>query len=595
MTAVTPSPATMPFEVSGWSDSSSRAILQLIAESAAQMVGFEVAVISAVQGDTLVSVAIEGNDDVRRALETMRTPMDNIWAELALAEDWGRFKFIDHEVTDPEDQYRWVPDLVPGTGPDAWHPLDSLLAPLYTETGELCGLLSIDLPTSGRRPDPTQLHLLERYAAQAERALINAFERDELEQRVRLTGAAREIVRVAVSQPDLEAALAECRPVLLSGFRADDLSIRTYPAQGCDTVGPSHPGVTVHLRQLLRGFARSCWEHQRVGLLLQGSRDPELISQPDFDRCLALLDKLGNQSSMVVPIGVGSQCFGHVILFRADAGVAWTPDERTGALGMTRDIGHAILASRNLEREQRLVRDLQELDTYKTQLLSTVSHELKNPLGAVTGHLELIDAAPDLSVETRFSVEAMSRATTRITRVVEDLLTLAKLEDPESLETAAALDLRAALTAALENSAFAAEQRALTVRLEAPPGPIMVDGDADGLERIFTNLVGNAVKYARPGGSVDVRVAYREDDVTSGRELEIAVVDDGIGISAEDQGQLFTEFFRSTNPVALAEPGTGLGLAISTRIVERHGGRITVESILGSGSTFRVLLPAPQP
>ena len=114
--------------------------------------------------------------------------------------------------------------------------------------------------------------------------------------------------------------------------------------------------------------------------------------------------------------------------------------------------------------------------------------------------------------------------------------------------------------------------------------------DEEGLERVLTNLVGNAVKYSPRGGRVTVTVSGYD---TSGDEVEIAVSDEGIGISADDQAHLFTEFFRSTNPDALAEPGTGLGLAISARIVTGHGGRITVDSALGAGSTFRVFLPVP--
>lgn len=100
------------------------------------------------------------------------------------------------------------------------------------------------------------------------------------------------------------------------------------------------------------------------------------------------------------------------------------------------------------------------------------------------------------------------------------------------------------------------------------------------------NLVSNAMRYTPSGGTITVAVAGRAS------EVELVVADTGIGISATDQQRLFDEFFRSTNPTALATPGTGLGLSIVHRIIERHRGRIAVESELGSGTTFRVLLPA---
>lgn len=598
MSAEAPSEHPPRFDAAQWCDASSRESLQLIAASVAQMVGFEVAVISAVQGDHLVSVAIEGNDDVRATLDGMLTPMSTIHQDLAVADDWGRFKFVPHERAVADDGFRWVPDIEPGTEADSWHPLDALLAPLYDADGEVRGLLSIDLPISGRRPDEAQLGLLERYATQAERAVLNAIERDALAQRLRLAEVARQVVRFAVAQTDIEAALDECRPSLLEGYRADDLTIRTYPddsddsddgGDGGDSGGTPSIAVTDRVRELVRTLAHTCWDQQRAGVLTDQWFDSTLIGDAAARTLSKVVVGLGYTSAMIVPIGVGQRCLGHVILFRTDSLVPWTRDERDGALDVARDIGHAVLASRNLAREQRLVSELRELDSYKTQLLSTVSHELKNPLGAIAGHLELVSATPDLSEDTQFSVSAMARATARVSRVVDDLLILAQLEDPDTREPAQALDLRPALTSALESARFAAERRQLVLDLDAPDGPLPVCGDEEGLERVFSNLVGNAAKYTPRSGTVRLAVRYLDD------EVEISVADQGIGISAEDQKRLFTEFFRSTNPVALAEPGTGLGLAISSRIVSGHGGRIEVDSTLGEGSTFRVYLPVPGP
>ena len=102
---------------------------------------------------------------------------------------------------------------------------------------------------------------------------------------------------------------------------------------------------------------------------------------------------------------------------------------------------------------------------------------------------------------------------------------------------------------------------------------------------MVANLVGNAVKYTHDGGRVTVSLRR------AGDEAVLQVNDTGIGISPADQEQLFTEFFRSSNPEALAQPGTGLGLAIVHRIVARHGGRVHLTSELGTGSTFQVTLP----
>jgi signal transduction histidine kinase len=114
----------------------------------------------------------------------------------------------------------------------------------------------------------------------------------------------------------------------------------------------------------------------------------------------------------------------------------------------------------------------------------------------------------------------------------------------------------------------------------------LVRGSAGDLERVVQNLVSNAVKFTPAGGKVAVSVGRRRDGVL------LECVDDGVGISREDQAGLFTEFFRGTNPQSLRVPGTGLGLSIAQRVVKRHGGRIDVDSELGRGTSVRLLLPA---
>ena len=111
-------------------------------------------------------------------------------------------------------------------------------------------------------------------------------------------------------------------------------------------------------------------------------------------------------------------------------------------------------------------------------------------------------------------------------------------------------------------------------------------GEAHELFQVCANLISNAMRYTPSGGTITIALARIANDV------ELIVADTGIGISATDQHRMFDEFFRSTNPAALSTPGTGLGLSIVHRIIERHHGWIAVESELGSGTTFRVTLPA---
>ena len=204
------------------------------------------------------------------------------------------------------------------------------------------------------------------------------------------------------------------------------------------------------------------------------------------------------------------------------------------------------------------------------------------------GHLEMLESSPDLTGTTRASLAAMERGTHRMVRVVEDLLLLSKVGDPDNPVIASPVDLRRIVDDVVDLTSVAAERKDIAIEVEIPREPVLALGDHDELDRVCANLVSNAVKYTPDGGRVTVHLA------SCGDEIMLSVTDDGLGISPEDQAHLFDEFFRSSNPSAHSQPGTGLGLAIVRRIVQRHRGRIEVESELEKGSTFRVLLPAAE-
>jgi signal transduction histidine kinase len=180
----------------------------------------------------------------------------------------------------------------------------------------------------------------------------------------------------------------------------------------------------------------------------------------------------------------------------------------------------------------------------------------------------------------------LERGATRLGRVVDDLLLLSKVGDPNNPVLTSPVDLRRVVDGVLELGAVTADRRSIRLVVDATdPAPIAA-GDADELDRLVGNLVGNAIKYSHPGSTVTISLRRETGQAV------LAVTDEGIGIAEDEQPLLFTEFFRSADPTVHAEPGTGLGLAIVARIVERHGGRVDVVSTLGRGSTFTVWLPS---
>lgn len=576
-----------------WYDAS-RETLQTIAEGVTQLAGFGVAVISIARDDGRLEVmAVAGSDEAREQLEGTRTPVDRLEREIEKADEWGLLRFVPHERLDPSvgDTWGWVPDITPSADPDAWHPLDLLIAPLYDDSGRLRGTLAIDLPEDGRRPGLARRQLLQRYAEQAGRAVITVLEREALSHKVRLAEAAREVVRHASAQLRIDRILSDIRGALMEGFSARGLWIQTIDEDGHGTGAVySAEGVEVVLStdmmRIAEAAARRAWDAQRVEIIERGRQFGPSISVEDGERILVFLDTIGISSLLFAPLGAGPECLGNLVLTRTEDDADWTSVEADAALDIGLDLGRAILNARNFEREHQLVEELQALDTYKSQLIATVSHELKNPLTAIMGHLEMLESSPDLTGTTRASLAAMDRGAQRMVRVVEDLLLLSKVGDPDNPVIPAPVDLRRIVDDVVDLTSVAAERKQITLSVEAPREAVLAVGDHDELDRVCANLVSNAVKYTPEGGHVTVELA------ACGDEILLQCTDDGLGISPEDQDHLFDEFFRSSNPDALAQPGTGLGLAIVSRIVQRHKGRIELDSTLGQGSVFRVLLPA---
>ncbi|HEU5454361.1 MAG TPA: HAMP domain-containing sensor histidine kinase [Nocardioides sp.] len=578
-----------PF-VDNWSQTVFREGLQLIAEGVTELVGFGVAVVSIVRNDQLEVVAVAGDEQARQEIHGTRTPIRTLQAELDKADSWGLMQFVPHErLNDEVLATGWVPDIEPLDIPDAWHPLDLLIAPLYASDGELLGTMAIDLPIDGRRPGPEQRRMLEKYAAQAGRAVITAVERERLAEQMRLATAARTIVRGASAQLSLDKLLAAVQPALVQGFGATGMWIETFDEMGGDGMLYAGDGSRLTmppaLMQLAERAAHRCWSSQKAEVV-SADRPSAELDGAERDLVLDFLDGIGVSSALFAPLGAGTECLGNMVLTR-DAGLPdWTEVEMSAALDLGHDLGRAILNARTFEREHELVQELRALDIYKSQLIATVSHELKNPLTSIVGHLEMLEQVPDLDPLALASVAAMDRASGRLSRVINDLLLLSRVDDPTTPVVAVPVDLHAVLEDVLDVNAVSARNKELAIRVVAPEGPVLALGDHDELDRVCANLVSNAIKYTPPGRSITVTLDRMGDRVL------LSCEDEGIGISPADQDQLFSEFFRSANPEAYSQPGTGLGLAIVQRIVHRHDGRITVDSELGKGSTFTVDLPA---
>jgi two-component system, OmpR family, phosphate regulon sensor histidine kinase PhoR len=233
-----------------------------------------------------------------------------------------------------------------------------------------------------------------------------------------------------------------------------------------------------------------------------------------------------------------------------------------------------------------VIRDVsreREIDEVKSALISTVSHELRTPLTLIHGFAELL-VLRDMPVERqRSSAVEILDASRRLARLIDDLLSVSRMESGRLVLDPRPLDLAAVVERIL--SPFRAMAARHTIRTKLPAGLPVVWGDPDKVEQILTNLVGNAIKYSPGGGEVLVTVEHDGDTV------QVSVRDQGIGMSPRDMGQLFEKFYRVDREEVRRAGGTGLGLYITKRLVEMHGGRLWAESWPGVGSVFTFTLP----
>ncbi|MBW4435521.1 MAG: GAF domain-containing protein [Pleurocapsa minor GSE-CHR-MK-17-07R] len=230
------------------------------------------------------------------------------------------------------------------------------------------------------------------------------------------------------------------------------------------------------------------------------------------------------------------------------------------------------------------ITEAKETDQLKNELIATVSHDLKQPLTVMQGYLELLLMSTQMEGRPLEYVRAAQRSIANMRGLIDDLLSLAKIESGIQLNMRA-LDLKTILDRCISDLGASAEMKSISIKLDVPDG-LMVQGDHLSLGQIFNNLIGNAVKYTPPEGKVTVNCERRGDVVV------VTVADTGLGISPEDQAKIFNRFYRVRRPETEMIDGTGLGLAIVKRLVELHRGHIGVDSRLGEGSRFIVTLSA---
>jgi two-component system, OmpR family, phosphate regulon sensor histidine kinase PhoR len=316
--------------------------------------------------------------------------------------------------------------------------------------------------------------------------------------------------------------------------------------------------------------AHSLFDRLRQGLPLEHvNRDPELIAAVS-----GAFENGEKHTARLVPRGgMGQRLIATV-----------TP------LGMG-DRQHPVAALITIHDESEQHRVLE----MRTDFIANASHELRTPLASVRGFIETLQgpARNDEAARERF-LAIMADQAERMTRLIDDLLLLSRVEEKANLKPTGRVDLNDLIEEVLRSLTPFAEERSITIDIEPASGSLIAMGDRDELFQVFHNLVENAVKYGRDGGNVKITLTKK----TSGRDEKVparafvAITDDGPGIAPEHLPRLTERFYRVSAEHSRRIGGTGLGLAIVKHVLNRHEAELSVQSVVGRGTTFNVVLPA---
>lgn len=262
---------------------------------------------------------------------------------------------------------------------------------------------------------------------------------------------------------------------------------------------------------------------------------------------------------------------------------------QVGALPMPEGLAggqpNVVLFLRDLTSARRL-------EAMRVDFVANASHELRTPLASLLGFIETLQgpARDDTPARERF-LGIMKSQAQRMTRLIDDLLSLSRIELHEHVAPTQAVDLGRIARQMVDTQAPLARERGVAITLEAPDPAYPVLGERDELLRVVENLVENAVKYGGSGGVVAVSLGRMEPSGGRKRQIALRVRDEGPGIAPEHIPRLTERFYRVDVASSRQQGGTGLGLAIVKHIVNRHRGRLTIESAPDSGTTVLALLP----
>lgn len=533
-------------------------VLDQIVQAIPATVGFNVAMLSLVEGEppVLRRVAAAGIPlDTFRELQRVRQPLSTFESLMRDRYRVSRSYFFPHQEVAEWGEELNTYTLLKDNGSweeGRWHPHDMLLVPLRDSKGNLLGMLSVDDPQDGMVPGLDRIEILELFAHEAASAIESARLHDELEMRVRRrTEELAAALRRQAIEIDKTRAIVESISDAVVVFAPDGEVVLANPATA--------RVLGLEPRKLL---------HRNVHCPL-----PDGLSPKDREVIAALFATVGDvRASLEGGTETVETVFeaGRRSIHASFSSVALRDTEPLTVVAVLRDITDEV-----------------ESERIKSEFLSMAAHELRVPMTSISGYVDLMMLGmlgPVNEKQSEF-LQVVKANAERLMTLVNDLLDISRIEGGEfrlNFKSISLAEVISEVADSLQGQLLAKDQKLI---VDVPPDMPRIMADRDRMIQVMTNLLSNAHKYSPAGSEITIRGRQMGD------HLRIDVCDHGIGISKEDQKRLFTRFFRADNAIATQENGTGLGLAICREIVSRHGGEIMVQSELGKGSTFSVVLP----
>ncbi|HEY4688185.1 MAG TPA: GAF domain-containing protein [Anaerolineae bacterium] len=449
----------------------------------------------------------------------------------------------------------------------------------------LIGVLGFDQVDRERRWTPEEINMVQRVADQLAAALENARLYQNVRSRVNELTALTRIGRRLTATLELEPVLNTIVEEALNVTPADRGSIALYdPNQDAlelrVMIGypePTRRNISEHHYQLLR---RGDGLHGRLLVTGQAVLSNEVLNDPTY-----LPVDSETRSELIVPITQGETLLGALNL-ESPRPYAFSESDQRLIEALADQAAVAIVNARAYEAERTALERMREVDRLKTQFLANMSHELRTPLNSIIGFSRVILRGIDgpLTELQQADLTAIHNSGQHLLGLINDILDLSKIEAGKMELSIEEVDLADIIRGVMSTAVALVKDKKIELRQEVPPNLPPVRADARRIRQAILNLVSNAAKFTETG-SILTRVVALAD------EVQVAVIDTGIGIPPDKQEHIFEEFTQVDASTTRKAGGTGLGLAITRKFVEMHGGRIWVESQLGSGSTFAFTLP----